>query len=369
MPATALLPLLEEGLVFFRRALAVYHMYGNLSHVASFHDALPDNELRHHKSIMGEEAYLFLLGRATVKAIADVNHDKTIPLEDRMNQIDTGVLLAIKEYLEIRTSNDARTCVVEYAHALGQVFQLMDDEFATRCRVYLTDPSGSYTLEDPVLKLIADPNRQVPSTSLGILSDLGVGPNEWALITSPEAAAFLGEKWNETLSDLPTSMAKPHKSQTFVGLILRGASTMAKVCESDLPILGGRDAISLSMFGLIRPVPQPFQRVLLRPDHTITQEMVVSMSNSVMSQKGWVFVPDDRCWMPASDTVWDSAKNAFASKRAVNLAFQASKNPANAASSSITGIVEKGINLAIKHFVGGKYSAMKSAYDTFKSII
>jgi hypothetical protein len=297
----ALVELLEEGLVFFRRALALHSTYGKISGIADLFTRASDDDLRHHKSIKGEEVYFFILGRETVRSVM------TQHLAEQ-KVIDGLVLQSLYSALETRTSADAASCIIEFAHMLGQTFQIRFPDFMDQCNDYLSHGPNDYTLADPVLSFLQLDDTIIPEPTQRVFTDLQVDPSTWSdLVANVKHGKIVGP-WIHALSSIPAKGIRPHKTQTFIGLILRGAASVAHDDVPSIPITQGPDGMSLSLGTLTRAEPMMVTRSLPKDTRSITTEMIQATSIRMTMARGFVKT-DNEGWIHVSEAEQKEGKD------------------------------------------------------------
>jgi len=290
MLPVALIEVLEEGMVLFRQVLSVYQTVDTAKDIQSIVNGIDSDEYRHHRNVFGEEVYLFILGRETIRRLLP---DRLIVQDD----IDKLVLYSIYVLLARGPSASAQTLLVNYGHTLGQSFQVELDEFADYADDYLSDTTGPFVLNDPVLTYIKTVDYVVPIPVQAIFDSLGVTSSRWESIVKAVKNTNLAERWLSLLETIPNKGVKPHKTQTFIGIILQGALSVRITPQEPIRFLSGVDGFYLSTNSLLSPEPLTVTRDKLSDDRGITQEMINSASIASMINRGYVQTQTKE-WVP-----------------------------------------------------------------------
>lgn len=293
MNPVAILEVLEEGLLLFRRFLSVVNgaesAAGKLGLINNQAD-LYDQQLKSHFSLPGEEVYLFILGREILKEVLpnDTFTETTI--------IDDLVLTALASSTNDRTSNDTSTVIIDFAYKLGQLVQTQEDDFCRYCEEYIGASHELAVVEDPVIRYLqvqdGIPDAKVVAVA-SILSFPTHGLSRiWASRENDPAVAYW-VNYSETLVDKQSLVAK---SQTFVGYLLIGAQSMIKRSISSIAVTSGPDGMSLSLLSLVKPTPFLFKRERISDIRTVTPQMVQMVNIAEMQRRGYVET-DTREWI------------------------------------------------------------------------
>jgi hypothetical protein len=285
MNPVALLELLEEGIILFRRILNTYDKIERISDVFSSISDVLREDLRSHYSIEGEEVYFFILGRETVRRVIPEGYAD-------QEDVDRLTLFSLYQAIESRNSVDAKSCLVDFATALGQTFQSSYSSFNDWCFNYLEDKQATFSMEDPVLSFIQNNQRLIAEPVASVFEGLGVDKKAWGLLVDSVVKGKTSKTWINKLDSLSRAKSRPHKTQTFLGLIMRGANAVSRPVNLGVPILTGRDYFGLSLNSLIRPEPLRYRKEAIINNKGITNELVQSQSIRTMKARGYIKLAD-----------------------------------------------------------------------------
>lgn len=296
----AVAEVLAEGLVYFRRILSLYDASKKALKITDMASALFDKEIRYHRTILGEDAYFFILGRRVINWLyrsGNIEH----------GLIDVIVLKAIYQSLSNRPTADAKSCVIEFAYDLGQQLQLEFGDCYERCQDYLSSGDGTFVLKDPVYDELISGPRGLPAPTEKILLALGVPITSWTLLVDNVSSGRVASDWLSSISVYDYSPVVGHRNSNFIGLIARGASSaMYNTSDLSVDIVEGPDALSLSLMLLPRAKPSVLGREPITDNRGITRQMVDSASLMSMANRGFVNAGADG-WIHFSEamTVYD----------------------------------------------------------------
>jgi hypothetical protein len=308
MIPAAVVEVLTEGLMFIRRALSLYNKVENATTVIDSITESFDDELRHHRSVLGEELYLFILGRETIRQVAP---PQAIPSSDT----DQIVLEAIQQHMMTSTSADLRSTVVSFASALGQAAQDANYRFADWCEESLQHGQRSYQLVDPVYDFFVANGSATPEPIVPILEALGVARTAWQYICNSVEDSMISKGWRISLESAPNRV-QPYRHQTFVGLVLRGALSVKQDVENFIPATVGDAAIAIDASYIKsgeRIVPAP---PMFSDSRSITKEMIDATSRRIMASRG--YVNTDTGYAHVSETSMEKDKDGTVTYKSRN---------------------------------------------------
>lgn len=327
-------------------------MYSKVKETSEIAETLLNDDLRNHRSVIGEQVYLFIIGRETVKNI--------IPAESSTSEmIDKLVLFSIYQTETNRASLDASATITDFAHHLGQTFQTRYDRFADWCKKFLQDGGSQFQLSDPALSFIEAGQGIVPEPTMKTFEILGVDRTKWSALTEAVKNDFHSHRWVDLLDEIPQSGRNPHKNQTFTGLILRGALTIDKEETSSIRITSGPDGLSLSLDVLSRPQPLTTPKESFSDLRGITKEMVDTRSRRSMIERGFVKTRDGD-WLHITEvreeTDKDTGKPYFTPIRAsASMIVDEDRSTSSTAKDKMLNNILKTVGSAVVKKVGGKF--------------
>jgi hypothetical protein len=278
-----------------RRALTIYNkVQGSIKKIEQVASIL-DDELKSHKTVIGEELYLFILGRET---LLQVFKDKQVI---NRSEIDRITMYALYAHMASRNSVDVSSVIVSFAHHLGQIAQTYEPSFTSHARTALMSDDGKYVLKDPVLTYLANNKGSIPTAEKAICESFGIDKAQWQSLAEAAVESILSIEWRTMATELPKHL-KIVPGQTFIGLVLRGANSVAHENTPAIQLTIGPDAIGICTASLMTPSPFIARRQTLPDIRVITKEMIDVASQESMYSRG--FVPTvNSGWTHASEAV------------------------------------------------------------------
>lgn len=270
MTHAALLELLTEGYIVFRRVLSITSSIGDSS-------SLPAREKARYQLVESDSAYLYLLGKSYLEAIY-----KTPPPFD----LSLCVLISIDDTLSAVSNYDAGAVIIEFARQLGLNAQESDPSFASKLEDVLSR-ANVVEHSDPVMQLAFDGSNSLDARSVSILTKLNVPLSSWDRIVAATANDSLMLHWRKALNK--AASLRVHKSNLFISLVYAAAQAVDSKFVSDIELSGGKDALVLAA-----PVVLSFERrslqypSKLKPIPMLTTAMVNAYSDHVMTSRDYV---------------------------------------------------------------------------------
>jgi hypothetical protein len=285
-PLLVYLPeVLAEGLLFIRRALTIYRIGHRIASASDAIDTLTIDQIRHHQSVIGDDLYLFLIGRLSVE---NVRRTLSLPPLPKRS-LDYIALSALVNPTYTRTSPDVSSKVLGYLQALGQEWQVFDHDCYDQLVAYINAMDVNVVIEDPVYEYFKNLNS-VPGELDSLAKDLGASEPELKVILSGIKDNVRTERWTRSISDAEARGQSIYKMHTAFAIMATGARVELPKGEaflsttSDVP----QQTLNLNSSFLMKAV-NPTSHTAVFPDmRSITKEMVDQASREVMTHKGYV---------------------------------------------------------------------------------
>lgn len=288
-PLAIYLPaVLAEGLLYFRRALTIYRVANTVATAADTIDSLIGDKLRNHQGVLGDDAYLYLLGREIIPAINKAAHPHNYtPYDDR--RIDYIVLSALINPDYQRSSPDVVSTIIAFLHALGQEWQHEDDTIYDSLIVLVNSMPKNVVVQDPVHQFLTNVDS-VPGSLSSVIRNLGTKDPELASILLSIKDKVRTNIWTSAIEFAKTSKTPIYRLQTGLGYILAGASSEMPRGQDYLPVTSEQPSHSLCLSSsfLMKAINPLVIHERLPDVRSITKEMVDLASKSIMKHKGYV---------------------------------------------------------------------------------
>lgn len=283
----ALIELLTEGYVFFRRVLST------VSSIDTFMEAPPAAKMK-YTLVPNDSSYLYLIGISYMEMIYP---DK----DSRPVDINLCVLTAIADTLELRANNDARTIVTDFARQLGLNAQEAHSGFVEAIDKVLRKMGSKMNHVDPVYQLLTTTNADLDGLSDSVIKQLGVTPKHWSALKTKASVEQMTIPWL-TAMNKPVAI-KLHRSQLFI-YIMRAAADQATLKYDPVMEVGtGPDGLVILL-----PAILSFERagttmpLKLMTYPVFTNDMVKAYESNLMRRAGYVRTDKDG-WYPREATV------------------------------------------------------------------
>lgn len=297
VPAIAIPTVLAEGLLFFRRALTIKRFGSTVSSIVSNFDAGMIDELRNHRSVVGEDAFYFLLGKLTIERFrADL---KLPPYSDKDVTLITAK--AMINPVVLSSSVDVNTSISSFGYALGRELQLHDEATYDNINDVMMRMSTGFSVIDPVYDYFTNISS-IPSKLLTTLSSLGMDTDELKSIHTDFSNRTRLKQWEDSLQYAASESGPIHKLSTFLGYVLLGSRSVRISELEDITITSGPDGCSLNISFLPQSQYLPYTKPNIIDIRGITKEMVDSASRRSMLNRGYVIDTDTREWIKLEDT-------------------------------------------------------------------
>lgn len=297
IPAVVVPELVAEALLFFRRALTVFRVANTAQNVSESLDSLLKTELRDHRSVVGEDAFFFLLGKQLLSRPEFARKTKLID-----KQINAIVYDALTNPVFTSASADVKSTSLNFLYALGMEWALQEPAAVAIMTNSLNNIHQSFTYKDPMMDYFQSVS-DVSASQQKILTELGVKPDEMKNIISSYKEGSFTSSWTNTLKKLGSTGTPVYKLHTAIGVMLAGAKAVEIRGLIEIPITADADhqfAFNLSSGYLQRGGYKDMPRETITDFRSITKEMVDQASANVMKQRGYVKV--DKEWQPLAET-------------------------------------------------------------------
>jgi hypothetical protein len=294
----ALIPILSEGLAYFRLALLAYDAAKLASEAGQLLSTKTHDYVKHHYSIVGEDVYLYILGSETLKLLYRQAANPQQSTEAGSDEsIKLTVLTALHSFEQVRANPDVTHAIVEFGYALGAAAQRTDPNFRYLPGMYL-NAGVAYDIADPVLQNIDKNKASLSNANADVYGALGMSKIQWAHVTSSELMNALGVYWQGSLDNAINKEIKPHRTETFISVIQRGAFSMVHQRDYDVDVTWGVDAFSITTLMLPGPldIRYPMRQVI--ETRSVTKEMVDEASRRYNIYCNQIFLSNEKAWIP-----------------------------------------------------------------------
>lgn len=312
IPAVAIPTVIAEGLLYFRRALTLIRMGNKVESLANTIDSLTVDDLRHHRSVVGEDAFFLMLGRETIiKLRRDLGLE---PYTERT--IVIVVSKAMVNPVVLTASVDVNTSVVAFGYALGRELQQHDEETYDQINKLMVRMNSGFVVSDPVFSYLSD-IETIPHSLSSVLTDLGISLPELTQVHKEFKNGIRLHQWESALAKVIGAGGAIHKLSTFLGYVLMGAKSVKNDQRTYVDITSGPDGFALNTGFLPQMRSLPYVREDIVDIRGITKEMVDSASRRSMLNRGYILDGTSKEWIKLEnsrvDTDNDTKETSFAS--------------------------------------------------------
>lgn len=298
IPILALAEVLVEGLVYFRRATTVYRVSRGVNTIASMIDDLTSDNLRKHKTVKGDDAYMWLLGRGMMSNVYK-NSMRNPPTENVLTVIP---LQALINNNFISTSPDAKSMINSYLYALGAEWQKFDDDAFTLMKDVIDSIDDSFQVEDPVYSLFKDIDI-LPNDYAEPIYQLGISAEEMNVVIKgfKDPNSTMALAWTTALER--AGDGKPsYKVESALGIMIQGAKSVMPLTQTAIPFAAELPDLGFSLNSgyMYKQVPEVVHHEPIKSGLSITKEQTEAMSRTTMESRGFIY--DKGKWIKIENT-------------------------------------------------------------------
>jgi hypothetical protein len=280
-PYVVLLEGIIEALVYIRRALAVVRYTSDALDVTQEIVETFNKRIRYKETVVGEEAYLFILGFETIKKM------QLCPLLDDVGKAELTAA-AVVELKSQHHSSDAATVSLLFAETLGRMAQRIDPSTHSLINAYLNREGAKYTSSDPVFTRLLKKDNSLPAGLADFIVAMGLPLYEWGALVSYSQGRINSSTWADKVYGPPGKARRIYHEHTFEGAMLRGADSVRLKTAGAISFTLGSDSLRMSTVGLCRPGVTTMRREFLDSSVYITLEMSRLQSEAVMISRGYI---------------------------------------------------------------------------------
>lgn len=324
-PLLALAEVLTEGLVYYRRAITVQRVANTASEVYEIVDSLTSDNLRKHRSVPGDDAYLWLLGHTLIAHIAK-RTDGPYPTEKVLTNVP---LAALTNNSFVMTSPDAKSMTTSYLYALGAEWQDADDDAFTRMKQLLDSIGVLFTINDPVYTLFTEIDV-LPVEFENPITQLGVTRDELNRVITQFKTSDMAKVWTEAVNKGASDGITTYKVESAIGIMMTGARSRLPLTSTEIPLNARYPNLGFSLNAgyLFKETPLNVHHENIAQGVSITKEQIEQMSKQTMAAKGyvnangaWIKVEAAK-YVPASGEGSKLVEEAFSTQVTASIASQ-----------------------------------------------
>lgn len=297
VPILALAEVLAEGLVYFRRATTVYRVTRGINTVGEVIDDLTSDNLRHHRVVHGDDAYLWLLGRGMISTV--YRSTLATPPSDKI--LTDVPLNALINNSFISSSPDAKSMIISYLYALGSEWQKADDDAFNKMKNVIDGIDTYFQVEDPVYSLFTDIDK-LPSDLTEPIIALGVTELEMNNLIDSFKEGHMSNEWSNALNQ--AADGKPsYKVESALGTMIQGAKSVLPLTMTAIPFAAEQPTLGFSLNSgyMYKQVPDFTRSPVIKSGVSITREQTDQMSRLTMESRGYTF--DKGKWIKIENSV------------------------------------------------------------------
>lgn len=286
-PILALAEVLTEGLVFFRRASTVYRVANTVEGVSDAIDSLTGDKLRHHTSVKGDDAYLWLLGKGLMNNI----YSSIDPTPPDAKQVIKVPLQALVHNQFVMTSPDAKSMVNSYLYALGAEWQRSDDEAYNKMLRLFDSIRDKFIVADPIWTMFSQ-DVDLSNEEVDLMDELGADRATFRAVKQAFKDGIMNQKWNNILTRTGSADKPVYKVETAIGTMIEGAKSVLPSISTEIPFSTDNmnQGFSLNAGYMFRTPPAVQHHEMIRRGTAINKEMTDMMSRKMMEARGYVKV-------------------------------------------------------------------------------
>lgn len=322
MKKIATTDILTKGLLFVRRFLSVSSKVNKVTEGLDRLSAIMSDDLKTSETVEGEEMYFFVIGKATVAPILRKSGTDNKVINDL-------VVLALLQSIDKRTTHSLYTAITTFATELGAICQTYDDDFLPNAQAMLDQDTEAFQVEDPFYELLIATRTGVPQDVRDLFLTLELPTTLLTEMSATLNQAGFVTDWTGAITSASQQNGYLHFSNSFIGLIMRGARSAVVRDVVAVPIINGPDGLMLNICGLGAVDSYVHINTQLADIRSITREMVAMQSRKTMISRGFVQL-EDGAWLKISDTIEEyekgnSGKTVYRRKNTTTLSGIAEK--------------------------------------------